>query len=143
MSPSGCQKIYLLFLCLDLYFFSGFAFIYGMGMSLRITKEAEDKLHYFVNQNPGFMPKIAVSSGGCSGFKYVVGLDKPLETDDVIYLDSGMSILIPKDCHDLLYGVTLDYKTSLMSEGFTFDNPGAHSCGCGSSFRPKEAEDCN
>jgi len=112
-------------------------------MALKITKIAEEKLQTYVTENPGFLPKIAVVSGGCSGFKYVVGLDRPSDGDREIKLESGFTVLVNGDSVNLLDGVTLDYKTSLMSEGFYFENPSASSCGCGSSFRPKDVEECD
>ena len=111
-------------------------------MTLKITQNAEDKLRVYLADNPGFSPKVAVSSGGCSGFKYLIGLDKATEEDEILTLESGLEVLVPKDSLTLLDGVVLDYKETLMSSGFAFENPGAYSCGCGSSFRPKESDAC-
>jgi len=112
-------------------------------MSLRVTEKAESKLKQYMAENPDFFPKVAVTSGGCSGFKYHIGLDKKQDTDHLITLASGFSVLVPEDSLPYLDGVTLDYKESLMNAGFSFDNPNAHGCGCGSSFRPKDSESCD
>jgi len=111
-------------------------------LSLEITTEARSKLVEFVSLNPGFIPKVAAQSGGCSGFKYVIGLDHKQENDLEFTYDDGLVVLIPQESLDLLKNVILDYKKTFMSEGFSFSNPDAHSCGCGSSFRPKDSEPC-
>ena len=114
-----------------------------MGIDMRITLDAEEKLKEFLaSAPPDFLPRIAVESGGCSGFKYLIGLDKRSEEDGIIVLESGMQVLVPNNAQDLLKDVVLGYRKTLMSEGFYFENPSATSCGCGSSFRPKDTEAC-
>lgn len=109
-----------------------------------ITEIAAQKLKSFLVDNPGFFAKVAVTSGGCSGFKYHIGLDvNRLESDTIFSTDFDLDIVIPADSMPYLDSVTLDYQQSFMSEGFSFRNPDATSCGCGSSFRPKESEPCD
>jgi iron-sulfur cluster assembly accessory protein len=109
-----------------------------------VTEKAATKLKSFLVDNPGFFAKVAVTSGGCSGFKYHIGLDATRSENDTTFSTGfDLDIVIPEDSLPYLASVTLDYQQSFMSEGFSFSNPEAQSCGCGSSFRPKESEACD
>ena len=116
----------------------------GIVAVFSVTELAAQKLKYFLSDHPGFFAKVAVTSGGCSGFKYHIGLDSNRqETDIVLSTEFDLDIIVPEDSLPYLTSVTLDYQQSFMSEGFQFKNPEATSCGCGSSFRPKESEACD
>ena len=80
--------------------------------------------------------RVGVKAGGCSGFEYVFAWEPaPGELDLVFEGPRGVRVWIDPRSHRLLDGTTLDYDTSLMSRGFTFENPHAKStCGCGTSF---------
>jgi len=112
-------------------------------MAFRLTAEAERQLKIYMEEQGGdLLPRVYIQSGGCSGLKYMISLDNRNSDDAEILSESGLVVLVSPDSLDLLDGVILDYKRSLMSEGFIFENPNAYSCGCGSSFRPKDAEEC-
>jgi iron-sulfur cluster assembly protein len=80
--------------------------------------------------------RLGVKAGGCSGFEYVFEWETAPRSDDLIFDGpNGVRVWIDPRSHRLLDGTTLDYDTSLMSRGFTFQNPQAKStCGCGTSF---------
>ena len=47
----------------------------------------------------------------------------------------GAKIFVDKNSLLFLNGTVLDYDTSMLTQGFVFNNPNAKStCGCGSSF---------
>ena len=82
----------------------------------------------------GYKLRIGVKGGGCSGFSYVLGFDKPTEKDDVFIIE-GIEVLIEKTHFMYLMGMTIDWVDGLNNRGFSFNNPNASStCGCGSSF---------
>ncbi|HEX7479580.1 MAG TPA: iron-sulfur cluster assembly accessory protein [Polyangiales bacterium] len=79
--------------------------------------------------------RIMVESGGCSGFKYMLGLVAEKEPDDIIVERHGIQVFIDAKSTPLLNGVTVDFCETLQGAGFTFDNPNAtSSCACGKSF---------
>lgn len=81
---------------------------------------------------PGLFLRLAVSGGGCSGFRYDFSWDSSTADGDIIVDD--VLIIDPMSAAYVL-GATLDYSVSLMGEQFKVINPNASSgCGCGESF---------
>lgn len=79
--------------------------------------------------------RIMVQSGGCAGYKYLMGLVKDAEPGDAVIEQSGIKVFVDEKSIPLLTGVVLDFSVSLEGAGFTFDNPNAEqSCSCGKSF---------
>ena len=78
--------------------------------------------------------RIGVKGGGCSGMTYVLGFDKPEESDEVFEIE-GVTCVMNKSHQIYLFGMEVDWQGGLNSRGFTFSNPNASStCGCGTSF---------
>ncbi len=76
--------------------------------------------------------RIAVSGGGCSGFKYDMSFDDIIADDDQVFDESVVTDPLSLE---LLSGSTIDYVVNLMGENFKVTNPNASSgCGCGESF---------
>jgi len=79
--------------------------------------------------------RVRVVPGGCSGFQYSMNVEEVADPDDEVIETDGIKVFIDPLSKRFLNGVRLDYVTSIMGSGFTFENPNATgSCGCGSSF---------
>lgn len=79
--------------------------------------------------------RLMVESGGCAGFKYMMGLVTDKEPGDITVEKDGVVLFVDADSSRLLEGVTIDFAVSLEGSGFTFENPNAtESCSCGKSF---------
>lgn len=79
--------------------------------------------------------RIAVSSGGCSGFQYTLSLEEFAPDGDAVMEAAGLQVFVPQESVQMLEGVTIDFTDSVEGAGFVFDNPNAKaSCGCGKSF---------
>lgn len=79
--------------------------------------------------------RIMVESGGCAGYKYLIGLDAEPRTDDTVIETAGVKLFIDPESQPLLSGMRIGFVESLEGSGFTFDNPNAASkCACGKSF---------
>ncbi|MBL8565134.1 MAG: iron-sulfur cluster assembly accessory protein [Hyphomicrobiaceae bacterium] len=79
--------------------------------------------------------RIMVENGGCSGFRYKIGLDLQPRSDDAVVESSGVQIFLDPRSAEMLSGVTVDFVEELGKAGFSFDNPNASSkCSCGKSF---------
>jgi iron-sulfur cluster assembly accessory protein len=79
--------------------------------------------------------RIMVQAGGCSGYKYMMGLVQAAEPGDVTVERGGVKVFVDEKSAPLLAGVVLDFSVSMDGAGFTFNNPNAQSsCSCGKSF---------
>jgi iron-sulfur cluster assembly protein/iron-sulfur cluster insertion protein len=79
--------------------------------------------------------RVAVKSGGCSGFSYDMYFDGDIATDDITTIYGSVKVVVDPASAPLLEGASLDYKNGLNEAGFAIVNPNAQrSCGCGKSF---------
>jgi len=79
--------------------------------------------------------RVAVKSGGCSGFNYDMYFDSEFAADDVTRDFAGVKVVVDAESAELLTGSTLEYTDSLQGAGFHITNPNAtRTCGCGNSF---------
>ncbi len=79
--------------------------------------------------------RIMVQTGGCAGFKYMMGLEATTREGDAVVQQDGVTLFIDEESQPHLAGMTVDFVTGLERSGFVFDNPNAASkCSCGKSF---------
>jgi iron-sulfur cluster assembly protein len=89
---------------------------------------------------PDAFIRIGVKGGGCSGLEYVLKLDTEPKAIDQSEEFDGVKVVCDTKSATFLEGSTLEYTGNLIGGGFKFENPNAgRSCGCGTSFMPKEA----
>jgi iron-sulfur cluster assembly protein len=87
------------------------------------------------------MLRVFVSGGGCSGFQYGMSLeDAALEGDSHEEIN-GINVIVDPRSKLYIQGAEVDFVDNMMGGGFKIDNPNAaSSCGCGTSFTPKDEE---
>ncbi len=79
--------------------------------------------------------RIMVESGGCAGYKYMMGFVAEANPGDTIIDQDGITLFVDPDSDALLDGTTINFTIGLEGAGFTFENPNARSsCSCGKSF---------
>jgi iron-sulfur cluster assembly protein len=104
---------------------------------IHLTEGAVDQLYRIKSEqqiSDDYALRVGVKGGGCSGFSYVLGFDRPKETDEVFDIN-GIRVLMQKAHAIYLLGMEVDFVNGLENRGFTFNNPNAKStCGCGTSF---------
>jgi iron-sulfur cluster assembly protein len=105
-----------------------------------------------LNSNvPDSCLRLAVKSGGCSGFFYDLKLENLAATHDgsnelVASQDlrleiNNISIVIDPESWKYLEHLKIDYSEDLMGGGFRFHNPQVKNvCGCGISFAQANPE---
>ena len=93
-------------------------------------------------EKPEAMLRVFVSGGGCSGFQYGMTLEEEALDGDQQFDVNGVKVIIDPRSALYLSGAEIDFVDNLMGGGFKIDNPNAaSSCGCGTSFTPKEGQE--
>lgn len=83
----------------------------------------------------GYMLRIAVTGGGCSGFQYNFTFDNVTNDDDAVIERNGAKVVIDEISREYLAGAEVDFVEDLIGAAFAIRNPNATaSCGCGNSF---------
>ena len=105
-------------------------------MGITMTSAAAEHVRKFIaNRGKGVGLRLGVRTSGCSGMAYVLEFADELESDDQVFEDQGVKVIV--DSKSLLYldGTELDYTKEGLNEGFKFNNPNVKdACGCGESF---------
>lgn len=101
-----------------------------------LTEDAEDKVaDLLLLEGPDTFLRVAVQSGGCSGFQYYFGFDTVVEEDDIVTEFDGGRVVVDSTSMEYMKGSTIGYEKSIMAEHFKVTNHLATSeCGCGTSF---------
>lgn len=109
-----------------------------MAPIIDITKEARDAFHDKLRARgtPQAFIRLGVRGGGCTGYSYVIEYDDTPRFDgSTSWREDGVGFIIDHKSALLLSGSRLLYARTVMSEGFSFENPREVSrCGCGTSF---------
>lgn len=85
--------------------------------------------------------RVFVAGGGCSGMQYGMAFEgNPTEHDTLVEAE-GVKLVIDPTSLMYVQGAHIDFVDALVGGGFRIDNPNAaSSCGCGTSFKPKNGE---
>jgi iron-sulfur cluster assembly protein len=105
-------------------------------MAITLTDAAASRIVKFLeNRGKGEGLRLGVKTNGCSGMAYVLEFVDEIESQDNVFEDKGVKVIV--DPKSLLYidGTELDYGKEGLNEGFKFNNPNVKDmCGCGESF---------
>ena len=107
---------------------------------LTVTDQASEKIRHLCEEEVASSSthaffRVAVLSGGCSGFQYQFSLDHQKNETDIV-VESTNSLVVVDDVSITFLGTSqLDYVQDLSGASFVIKNPEAQSsCGCGQSF---------
>lgn len=106
-------------------------------MSVQITDSAYRRARElaFLEEVPGYVLKISVNGGGCSGFIYDYKMVLGRADGDLVFEKDGGTITIDPLSIEYMNGSVIDFVEELGSSYFAIKNPQAASkCGCGNSF---------
>lgn len=105
-------------------------------MAITLTDSAAERVKsYLEKRGSGIGLRLGIKKTGCSGFAYVVNYADALEPDDIVFDDSGVSVVVDRESLKLIDGTEVDFVKEGLNEAFKFRNPQATSeCGCGESF---------
>lgn len=105
-------------------------------MSISLTPAAADRVQSFLSRRGrGLGLRLAIKKTGCSGFAYVVNYADDIGSNDVVFEDHGVKVIVDRDSLDYINGTEVDFVKQGLNEAFRFRNPKAKGeCGCGESF---------
>ena len=104
-------------------------------MAITLSESAAERIRHFLTKDGGIGMRVGVKKTGCSGFAYVVELTDSVGSDDEVFEDRGVTVVVNTGSLPFLDGTTIDFARDGLNEGFRYDNPNVKSlCGCGESF---------
>jgi iron-sulfur cluster assembly protein len=79
--------------------------------------------------------RLGVRTTGCSGLAYVLEFVDEAGSEDKVFENHGVKVIIDPKSLVSLDGTELDFVKEGLNEGFKFNNPNVRGeCGCGESF---------
>ncbi|MBY0429215.1 MAG: iron-sulfur cluster insertion protein ErpA [Alphaproteobacteria bacterium] len=105
--------------------------------TVQLTPNAAKRILFLAQKEAqeGLFLRLAVDSGGCSGFKYNFKLESKASSDDIVIERDGARLVIDPASLPFVEGSEVDFISDLSGESFQVKNPMADSsCGCGTSF---------
>ncbi len=105
-------------------------------MTISLTASAANRVRTFLaNRGKGVGLRLGVKETGCSGFAYVVNYADAVETNDVVFDNQGVKVIVDRQSLGLIDGTEVDFVKEGLNEAFRFRNPNIKGeCGCGESF---------
>ncbi|MFO1127266.1 MAG: iron-sulfur cluster assembly accessory protein [Rhodospirillales bacterium] len=106
---------------------------------LELTDNAKAVIRRLIERSDssGSGLRISVQEGGCSGLKYMLGIDKAAADVDQVFEFDGVRVFVDPCSLPVVDGLAIDYVEDVDQSGFVFDNPNiGDRCACGKSFAP-------
>ncbi|MEZ5584253.1 MAG: iron-sulfur cluster assembly protein IscA [Candidatus Competibacteraceae bacterium] len=106
-------------------------------MAITLTESAATRVkNYLVKRGKGEGLRLGVRTSGCSGFAYVIDFADEIKSDDHVFEDQGVKVIVNNDSLNYLDGSELDFKKDGLNEMFRFSSPNVKDqCGCGEGFQ--------
>jgi len=99
------------------------------------TAAADHVRRSLEGRGKGLGVRLGVRTTGCSGLAYVLEFVDEAATEDAVFDNHGVKIIIDPKSLVYLDGTELDFVREGLNEGFKFNNPNVRGeCGCGESF---------
>ena len=110
---------------------------------MSLTDAAAERVRQIIarSERPVLGLRVGVKNGGCAGMEYTMDWATEQKPFDEVIEEKGVKVLIDPKAILFLLGTEMDFQTSALKSGFTFNNPNQTSaCGCGESVQLKPAE---
>jgi iron-sulfur cluster assembly protein len=107
-------------------------------MSISLSETAAARIKNFIGERPEAVGlRLGVKRTGCSGYAYVINYAVSIDSNDQVFEDRGITIVVDQESLPLIDGTQVDFIRQGLNEAFRFKNPKAKGeCGCGESFTP-------
>ena len=107
--------------------------------AVTMTPKASQQIRKLMERDGASALRIGLKKGGCAGMEYTMNFVETPDDNDEIVEQDGARVAIAPMAQMFLFGTEIDYKTSLLESGFTFQNPNVtDACGCGESIKFKD-----
>ena len=106
-------------------------------MAVTLTEAAAQHVQKsLAKRGKGMGVRLGVKTTGCSGLAYQLEYVDALASEDVVFDQHGVKLMVDPKSLAYIDGTELDYVREGLQEGFKFTNPNERDrCGCGESFR--------
>ena len=106
-------------------------------MAVTLTEAAAQHVQKsLAKRGKGVGVRLGVKTTGCSGLAYQLEYVDALASEDMVFDQHGVKLMVDPKSLAYLDGTELDYVREGLQEGFKFNNPNERDrCGCGESFR--------
>ena len=120
-----------------------------MASSINITKSAWNRIKIILNKTNKDSFLFSASGGGCNGYNYIFKVIEEEKFETIFNESKIRPTIIENNCHKvlvdpisemLLIGTTIDFEETIYESKFKFypNKEISRTCGCGSSFLPRE-----
>lgn len=107
---------------------------------LTLTDRAAEHVRQYLAREQGQGLRVGVKRTGCSGWAYTVDIAREIGSDDEVFEDHELKIVVDHKALSLIDGTRVDFVSEGLNRLFTFSNPNVHEeCGCGESFSVRTA----
>jgi iron-sulfur cluster assembly protein len=105
-------------------------------VAIKLTDAAAGRIRSFIDsRGHGVGLRLGIKKTGCSGFAYVVNYADQVESEDVVFEDRGVKVIVDTESLRYIDGTVVDFVKQGLNEAFRFLNPNIKGeCGCGESF---------
>ena len=105
-------------------------------MAISLTSSAAERIRtYLDKRGHGVGLRLGIKKTGCSGYAYVVNYADEQASEDVVFEDQGVKVLVDREALPYIDGTVVDFVKQGLNEAFKFRNPNVKGeCGCGESF---------
>jgi iron-sulfur cluster assembly protein len=105
-------------------------------MTVTLTEKAARQIaKQLARRGHGIGLRLGVRKAGCSGFAYVVDYADEVGTEDTVFEQHGVKVVVRNSDLPYLAEVEIDFAREGINEAFRFHNPNVTAtCGCGESF---------
>jgi iron-sulfur cluster assembly protein len=105
-------------------------------MAISLTNNAADRVRsYLDKRGHGVGLRVGVKKTGCSGYAYVIEYADSIDSDDAVFEDGAVKVIVDAKSLKLIDGTEVDFVKDGLNEAFRFRNPNVKGeCGCGESF---------
>lgn len=108
----------------------------GERMAVTLSQSAVERVKTFLEKRgKGEGVRLGIKTSGCSGMAYVLEFVDEINSDDRVFEQDGIKVIVDEKSLVYLDGTQLDFVKEGLNEGFKFTNPNIKDeCGCGESF---------